>query len=351
MLLLAEAKARALCLEALTGKGLSPGDAGVCADAIMFATLRGLDSHGVVSILPGICHSIAVGQIDPSAEVLVIGPNVLKGNGAAGPVIGARTMRRAIEAARQNGVGAAVAFNCNHFGAASYYAVIAAEAGMIGLCMCNAGPSVAPFGGASPLHGTNPIAYAAPGGREPPIVLDVATSVAAHGQVFKALRRGQPIPPGWALDADGKPTTDPRGAKTLLPFGAHKGYGLAVLVDVLTGALAASTVGLDVRQQDVDREHAGQSLFMLAIDPEAFGGVTAFGERVDALWRQIRAVPPAEGFGEVLAPGEVELRTERKRRAEGIPLYDEDWTAIVQGLARAGLPADELGSRYAPEAC
>ena len=94
MLLLAEAKARALCLEALTGKGLSPGDAGVCADAIMFATLRGLDSHGVVSILPGICHSIAVGQIDPSAEVLVIGPNVLKGNGAAGPVIGARTMRR-----------------------------------------------------------------------------------------------------------------------------------------------------------------------------------------------------------------------------------------------------------------
>jgi ureidoglycolate dehydrogenase (NAD+) len=260
-------------------------------------------------------------------------------------------MRCAIEAARQTGVGAAVAFNCNHFGAASYYAVIAAEAGMIGLCMCNAGPSVAPFGGASPLHGTNPIAYAAPGGREPPIVLDVATSVAAHGQVFKALRRGQPIPPGWALDADGRPTTDPRGAKTLLPFGAHKGYGLAVLVDVLTGALSASTVGLDVRQHDVDREHAGQSFFMLAIDPQAFGGGPAFGERVDALRRQIRAVPPAEGFGEVLAPGEVELRIERKRRAEGIPLYDEDWTAIVQGLAGAGLPAEELGSRYAPEAC
>jgi ureidoglycolate dehydrogenase (NAD+) len=351
MLLLSEASARALCLEALIGKGLSRSDADVCADAIMFATLRGLDSHGIVSILPAICTSIAQGLIDPSAEVLALKPNVLKGNGAAGPVIGTRTMRRAIESARPGGLGAAVAFNCNHFGAASYYATMAAEAGMIGLCMCNAGPAVAPFGGAAALHGTNPIAYAAPGGQEPPIVLDVATSVAAHGQIFKALRRGQPIPLGWALDAEGKPTADPRTARTLLPFGAHKGYGLAVLVDALTGALAASTVGLDVRQQGSDREHAGQSFFMLAIDPEAFGGRIEFGERVDQLWRHIHSIPPAEGFGEVLAPGELELRTERKRRAEGIPLYDEDWTAIVQGLARAGLPAEEIGSRYAPEAC
>src|SRR2546425_9407063 len=131
MLLLAEAKARALCLEALTGKGIPPDDAGVCADAIMFATLRGLDSHGIVSILPGICHGIALGRIDPSAEVLVIGPNVLKGNGAAGPVIGARTMRRAIDAARQNGVGAAVGFNRHPFGAAADSAVLPAQAGMI----------------------------------------------------------------------------------------------------------------------------------------------------------------------------------------------------------------------------
>jgi ureidoglycolate dehydrogenase (NAD+) len=351
MLRLSEASARALCLEALGGKGLGPAEAALCADAIMFATMRGLDSHGIVSILPAICNSVAAGRIDPTAEVLVVAPNVLKGNGAAGPVVGARTMRRAIEAAGQGGVGAAVAFNCNHFGAASYYAWLAAEAGLVGLCMCNAGPSVAPFGGAAALHGTNPIAYAAPGGDEPAIVLDIATSVAAHGQVFKALRRGEPIPPGWALDAEGRPTTDPRAATTLLPFGAHKGYGLAVLVDLLTGALAASTVGLDVRQQDADREHAGQSYFMLALDPAGFGGRSAFGERVDALWRHIHSVPPGQGFGEVLAPGELELRTERTRRAEGIPLYDEDWTALVQGLARAGLPAEDLGSRYAPEAC
>jgi LDH2 family malate/lactate/ureidoglycolate dehydrogenase len=227
---------------------------------------------------------------------------------------------------------------------------MALEAGLVGVCMCNAGPAVAPFGGAKPLHGTNPIAYALPGGESGPIVLDIATSVAAHGQVHKAMRRGQPIPAGWAIDEAGRPTTDPKLAKTLLPFGSHKGYGLAVLVDVLTAGLAASTIGLDVRQGDVDREHAGQSFFMLAIDPEAFGGLGAFRERIDQLSREVHAVPPAEGFKEVLLPGELEWREERRRRADGIPLYDEDWTALVQGLARAGLPAEELAGRYAPEA-
>lgn len=353
MLRLAEEKARGLCLEALGGKGLSEADARVCAEAIMFASLRGLDSHGIVSILPGICGSVAAGRIDPGAEVLTVGPLVLKGNGVAGPVVGERTMRLAIDAAGERGVGAAVAFNCNHFGAASYYAALALARGMVGVCMCNAGPAVAPFGGAKALHGTNPIAYAAPGGEEPPIVLDIATSAAAHGQVFKAARRGQAMPVGWAVDREGRPTTDPQAALdggTLLPFGGHKGYGLGVLVDVLTAALAASTVGLEVRQQDIDREHAGQSYFMLAIDPEHFGGGAAFRERIDRLWRQVKSIPPAEGFGEVLMPGELEHREEGRRRSEGIPLYDEDWTALVQGLARAGLPAEELGARYAPRA-
>jgi ureidoglycolate dehydrogenase (NAD+) len=350
MLRLSADKARNLCLEAFGLKGLSEADARVCSDAVMFATLRGLDSHGIVSILPAICNSIAVGRIDPSSPIEEVKPTVLKGNGAAGPVIGERTMRRAIDIAARNGVGVAVAFNCNHFGAASYYASVALERRMIGICACNAAPNVAPFGGAKGLHGTNPIAYAAPGGQEPPIVLDIATSAAAHGQVAKAGRRGQAIPIGWAIDAEGRPTTDPKQAAALLPFGGHKGYGIGILVDVLTGALAASTIGQGVRQQEVDREHAGQSFFMLAIDPEAFGGLGPFGERVDQISREVHGVPPAEGFKEVLLPGELEWREERHRRADGIPLYDEDWTALVQGLARAGLPAEDLAARFAPEA-
>jgi LDH2 family malate/lactate/ureidoglycolate dehydrogenase len=348
MLLLAEAKARALCVDALARVGLPPDEVAVCADAILFASLRGLDSHGIVSILPGICRAVAAGRIDPGAQIQQLAPGVLKGNGAAGPVIGARTMRAAMAAARAHGVGAAVAFNCNHFGAASYYAALALEQDMIGVCACNAGPNVAPFGGAEALHGTNPLAYAFPGGEEPPIVLDIATSIAAFGQVGKARRRGQPLPAGWALDKAGVPTTDPAAAATLLPFGGHKGYGIGVLVDLLTAGLAASTIGLDVRQGDNDREHAGQSYFMLAIDPAAFGGGAALKSRADTLTRQAHGLRPAEGHQQVFMPGEIEHREAQRRRAAGIPLHDEDWAALVRGLEAAGLPAAQLAAQFGP---
>src|SRR5829696_5081838 len=127
MLRLSEEKARALCAAALSGVGLPTDEVAICTDAIVFASLRGLDSHGIVSILPGICRAVTTGRIDPGANIQRVAPLVLKGNGAAGPVIGARTMRLAIEQAAEHGVGAAVAFNCNHFGAASYYAALALE--------------------------------------------------------------------------------------------------------------------------------------------------------------------------------------------------------------------------------
>jgi ureidoglycolate dehydrogenase (NAD+) len=349
MLLLAEANARALCAKALTGVGLLPDEVAICTDAILFASMRGLDSHGIVSILPGICRSVATGRTEPGAEIQHVASLVLKGNGAAGPVVGARTMRVAMAAAQAHGIGAAVAFNCNHFGAASYYAALALEQDMIGICACNAGPNVAPFGGAQALHGTNPLAYAFPGGEEPPIVLDIATSIAAFGQVSKARRRGQQLPDGWALDKEGRATTDPASAATLLPFGGHKGYGIGVLVDLLTAGLAASTIGLDVRQGDNDRDHAGQSFFMLAINPAAFGGVSAFQSRTDALTRQAHSLRPADGYQQVFMPGEIEHREEQKRRESGIPLHDEDWAALVRGLEAAGLPAAELAAEFAPE--
>ena len=343
MLLLAADRAYQLCHRALTHVGLPDDEAATCADCIMFATLRGLDSHGIVSILPGIANAVAQGTILPNAPIEIRRQNtataLLKGNGAAGPVIGRRTMDEAIARARHLGVGVAVAYNCHHFGAASYYAHLALQQGLFGLAMCNAAASVAPYGGRTPLHGTNPISYAAPANAEPPIVLDIATSAAAHGQIFKARRRGQAIPSGWAIDDAGQPTTDPAAARVLLPFGGHKGYGLGVLVDLLTGALAGSTVGRGVIQPPDGSEHGGQSFFMLAIDPEAFGGSAAFVERVDRLVREAKEIAPQEGFDEVLLPGELEHRTQQRRAAEGIPLYDEDWQALREGLSRAGVPA------------
>jgi LDH2 family malate/lactate/ureidoglycolate dehydrogenase len=348
-------RARALCHAVFERLGFDEAAATDCADAILFASLRGLDSHGIVSILPGVSNSVARGQTDPKAE-----PRVLRdrgvtiayhGNGAPGPVSAARAMRAAMAKAKEYGVGAAVTSHCAHFGAASAYAMLAADAGLFGLVMCNAHPVVAPFGGAQPLHGTNPLAYAAPGGSEPPIVLDIATSAAAHGQVAKALRRGQSIPEGWSLDAEGRPTTDAAAAMKgiLLPFGGHKGYGIGILVDLLTGALSGTTVGKSVQQNNPDPNVGGQAFFFLAIDPSFFTEQETFLARVDQLVRDAKSVRPAEGFAEVLLPGELEWREQQRRAKEGIPLAEGDWLALVENLGKAGIPA-ELVERYAPDA-
>src|SRR5947199_4370937 len=221
-------RAQRLCEAVFQRLELSDVEVADCTRAIMFATLRGLDSHGVVSILPGIAGSVKRGQTRPRAEIVTLNESPItasyKGNRAAGPVIASHAMRAALTRAKQHGVGVVTTVFSAHFGAASAYAAMALPESMFGLVMCNAHPVVAPYGGAGPLHGTNPIAYAAPTSSMPPIVLDIATSTAASGQLAKAQRRGQQIPAGWALDTDGRPTTDPAAALkgVLLPFGGHK---------------------------------------------------------------------------------------------------------------------------------
>jgi hypothetical protein len=198
--------------------------------------------------------------------------------------------------------------------------------------------------------GTNLAIYAAPAGEEGPIVLDIAASMVAHGQIAKVGRRGEKIPLGWALDASGKPTTDPTAgyAGVLLPFGGHKGYGIGLLVDVLTGALAGSTIGRGVDQRNTNPETGGQSLFMLAIDVRHFVPFESYAARMDQLIREIHATPPAEGFAEVFAPGDIERRQESARRRDGIPVYPGDWESIVSGLESAGLPTADLVERFGP---
>src|SRR5262245_1128312 len=348
-------RAQKLCETVFQRLSLSETEVADCTRAIMFATLRGLDSHGVVSILPGIAASVKRGQTQPHANILTLSESPItaayKGNRAAGPVIASHAMRAALSRAKEHGVGVATAVHCAHFGAASAYAAMALPEGMFGLVMCNAAPAVAPFGGAEKFHGTNPIAYAAPGKEMPPIVLDIATSTVASGQLFKASRRGQPIPLGWALDEAGQPTTDPqagmRGA--LLPFGGHKGYGMGILVDLLTGALAGATLGLGVEQGNPDPDVGGQAFFFLAVNPAFFSSRDAFVERADKLSRDAKSIRPAEGVSEVLLPGELEWREEQRRTRDGIPMPDGDWNALLKGLENADLPRD-LVERFAPDA-
>jgi LDH2 family malate/lactate/ureidoglycolate dehydrogenase len=348
-------RAQALCETVFQRLGFSDVEVADCTRAIMFATVRGLDSHGIISILPGIANSVKRGQTQPRAEIVALKETAItasyKGNRAAGPVIASHAMRAALERAREHGIGAVTTVHCAHFGAASAYAAMALPESMFGLVMCNAGPHVAPFGGSTALHGTNPIAYAAPTVAMPPIVLDIATSAAAAGQLMKAARRGQQIPLGWALDSDGKPTTDPTAGNkgVLLPFGGHKGYGMGVLVDLLTGALSGSTVGLNVQQSNPDPEVGGQAFFFLAIDPGFFSSREAFLERVDQLARDAKSVRPAEGFSEVLLPGELEWREEQRRSREGIPMPEGDWNALRANLEGASIPTD-VTDQFAPSA-
>jgi LDH2 family malate/lactate/ureidoglycolate dehydrogenase len=348
-------RARGLCEAVFERLQFSDVEVADCTRAIMFATVRGLDTHGIVSILPGISASVKRGQTQPNADIVTLKETAItaayKGNRAAGPVIASHAMRAALTRAKEHGVGVATTVYSAHFGAASAYAAMALPASMFGLVMCNAHPVVAPFGGAGPLHGTNPIAYAAPTVSMPPIVLDIATSTAASGALAKAQRRGQQIPAGWALDADGRPTTDPSAALkgVLLPFGGHKGYGMGLLVDLLTGALAGATVGKNVQQANPDPDVGGQAFFFLALNPDFFSSREVFLERVDQLARDAKSVSPSEGFSEVLLPGELEWREEQKRSQEGIPMPEGDWSALARNLESAGIER-ELIERFAPDA-
>lgn len=345
-------RARALMLEAFTQLGMPADQAAICADCFLFASLRGVDSHGIIHLFPMLCRNLKSGVVRADAVVTVQQETAavarLDGCAAAGPVIGARGMDLAIAKARELGVGVVVAANCNHFGAASFYCVRAAEAGLFGMTMCDAYPNVVPFGGRAALHGTNPIAYAVPAPGRPPIVFDVATSVAAFGQVTKAKRRGEPIPAGWALDERGDATTDPVAARALLPFGGHKGYGLGLLVDVLCAALTGSPIALEHQEARLDSQPMRQSFFFLALDPVKFGAA-AFADRVARLVADATSIPPAAGFDEVLLPGDLEARTFAERSRTGIPLYEEDWAAMQEGLAAAGLDTAELARRFGPE--
>lgn len=349
-------EATRLCQDSLTGAGVPADQATTITDCIMYASVRGVDTHGIVSILPATLGGLRAGRIRPDAVAAIVqeGPAIVRidARQAPGPVAGAFAMDEAIARARRYGLGAAVVFNGNHFGAASFYTDRALRQQMLGLAMCNAAPRVAPFNGREPFLGTNPIAYAAPGGDWPAISLDVATTVAAAGKVGKAMRRGEPIPAGWVIDADGRPITDAARAagSTFLHMGEHKGYGLAMLVELLTGALGGDRAGLAMPRTGGDGDPQYRSYFFLALDVGQVVPLATFHAHVDQLAADAHTIAPAPGATEVLAPGEPELREQATRRAHGIPFHDGDWTALLRGLARAGFDGDWVDERARPRA-
>ncbi len=319
----------------------------ICVDAFLFGSLRGVDTHGIFPLLPRMVREIRAGVIDPKADVRIVKRKastvLIDGRRGLGPVTAFRSMEEAIKLCCENGMGGGSTYNCNHFGAASFYGCQTVKEGLLGFTFCNATPRVVPYGGRRGIHGTNPMSFAIPAGKYPPLVVDIATSASSAGKINQALKKGENIPEGWALDPEGNPTTDPKEGLQgfLLPMAGHKGYGLGLIVDILTGALAGSFCGKEVPPLEDLTTPYGASFFMLVLDPGFFAGRDIFTEKVERLLEDCITCPPMEGFDRVYFPGELEAMEEAKRKKTGIPVLDTDLTTFFQSLRDHNLEVEE----------
>jgi LDH2 family malate/lactate/ureidoglycolate dehydrogenase len=335
----ADAFARAL----FATHGVPKKDAATAAACLVLADLRGVDTHGLMR-LPGYLDRMRRGLINPRPKLVPVEVTAaaasLDGHNGLGFVIGTRAMAEAISIARKSGVGVVTARRSTHFGMAAAYVLQALDAGFISMVFTNASRAMPPWGGREPLLGTSPLAFGAPGGTLAPYVLDMSPAVAARGKIRIAEKRGEKIPLGYALDAQGRPTTDPTEALrgVVLPIGGPKGSGLSMLMDILGGVLSGAAYAGDVPDQYkvFDRpQNVGH--FFLAMKPDLFISRKEYRARMDTLVERVRACPRAEGFDEILLPGEMEAREETKRRESGIPYGAGEIEALQQEAARAGI--------------
>jgi uncharacterized oxidoreductase len=323
--------------------GVSQDDARVVADHQIGANLAGHDSHGIL-LLPTYLDRIGKGHIVPGAPIEVRDetPTTARvdGHWGFGQVVSTRAMNLCIDKARQFKVAIVSVFRQSHVGRLGDYPLMAARAGLVGLMMCDSGQApkqVAPFGGREARLGTNPLSVAFPSDLEAPVLVDMATSAVAGGKLLVAQARHEAIPTGWLLDPEGRPTTDPghfRLGGAMLPLGGpqgHKGSALSFVVETLAALLPGLGFGVDPEGRHND------GAFLLAFDPAAFRPLAEFKADVAGFARYVKATPPAAGFTEVLYPGEVEYRTEQRRRREGIPIEDETWSKLEALARRAGL--------------
>ncbi|MCL4370923.1 MAG: Ldh family oxidoreductase [Chloroflexi bacterium] len=302
------------------GYGLPKNDAATVANTLVQADLRGVHSHGAMRVATYV-RGIKEGRINPKPSIKVVkdaGPNaVVDGNGGMGQVVAHFATRLAIDKAKEHGAGNVTARGSRHCGAMAYYAMMMAAEDCIGFATTNAGINMAPWGGIKKLVGNNPFAVAVPAGQPWPMVLDMATSVAAGGKVDMAAIRKQKLPLGWALDANGKPTDDPEVARregSLVPVGGPKGYGMAVMLDVLTGVLSAGRFGAGLGEGPGVSAH-----FFQALRVDTFLPLSEFQAEMSQLIDQIHAVPLAAGVERVYLPGEIEYGLTADRMKNGIP--------------------------------
>jgi LDH2 family malate/lactate/ureidoglycolate dehydrogenase len=329
------------------GCGMAAADAGLLAEHLVRADLRGIHSHGVMRV-PDYVGKLTREGVDPKGRPRVVKDHgatlVVDGANAMGQIAGVFAMREAIERARETGVAAAAVGGSNHAGAMEAYVRMAIESEMIGLATTNALPTMAPWGGIDKLVGLNPIGIGMPAGAERPLVLDFAFGATAHGKMRIYKQKGIPIPPGWAFDKNGRPTKDIDEALEGLvqPIGMYKGIGLAMATGILSTLLSGAGYGTESGNM-VDGPKPGRDgQFYLALNIAAFEDVATFKARMDKLIREYKATRLARGIERVWVPGEMEAELEQRQLSEGVPLNEATVRGILAAAAALGVDAASL---------
>lgn len=325
----------------LLATGVPTDHAALVSTTLVATNLRGTDSHGIQlltfyvdQLLAGDMLAGETGSIASEQGTSI----VYDAANGIGQVTAQICAGHAARLAAAHGVGIVSARHCNHFGAAYWWAKQMAQHGNIGMVMCDASPLVAPWQGKEPRFGTNPICFALPG--EESFLLDMATTTVAAGRIFKASINQQPaIPAGWALDAEGVPTTDTATAMQglLMPLGGYKGTGLAMMVEILCGVLSGGAISTEIGSIRKRGRPSRLNHFFMAIDLRRFGDPNTITARAEHLAEMVRAAAPAKGYDEVLVAGEVERRIEAERRRDGIPLPDGNWETLLATAKRVGV--------------
>ena len=319
-------------------------DARLVADTLVQADLWGHQSHGVLRLpwylarlRAGVCRAVAQPEFVVDGGAVA----VIDGGDALGQVLTAYAMRDAIRRAKAHGLAAVALRNSNHFGTALFYTLMAARAGCVAFLSTNASPAMAPWGGRQKTVGTNPWSWAAPAGKHPPMVLDIANTGVARGKIYLAKQKGEPIPEGWAIDAVGAPTTDPAAAidGIILPMAGHKGYAIAAMMDMLSGVLTGSAFGTGVAGPYKTERKSGAGQMMIVLDIAAFQPLPEFEARMEQMIAELKGVPLAVGHDEVFYPGEIEARNEVRNRREGLLLPDDTLRDLEKVAAECGVPS------------
>lgn len=329
-----KAELHTVCRAAFERVGVPSPDADAAADILVVGDLMGISTHGTRRVII-YCQRILDGAIvaDPEITVEERSPclAVIDGGNGMGPVVGSRGVAAAVRLAKESGMAYVGCRNSHHFGPVAPYSARACDAGMVSIMGTNTQPVMAPWGGAALAHGNNPIGVAAPRRDGPDFILDMAQSVVAFSKLRHAHEAGETIPEGWAADADGHGTTDPlAGMKGwVLPIGGHKGYGLALAVDMLSGVLSGGHSATGVNQLfRRDETPQGVAHFFIALDPARLLGEETYYAQMETFCQTIKATPPADAGDPVLVPGEPEAESMAETLEAGIPMPRERFEDI-----------------------